>query len=229
MPLRDLARKGLGLFVELPPESPAPIAGPAPPAGGSDLRTRSLGELLQDLGTPAEPAKFDAPPPAAVTDGKVDFGAIYRAAGIEPLAFTAEQTLELIQSLPAELPLETKRQTVAASLNTMGKAMNVGKEQVVLDAHRKLDALAAFEESSKAQRDTAAAASEEKIRQLQAEIEAERQRAAAADAQYQQLKAQCEAQGSLLDQVQEFLTLDAGASVHARELRPAEGPRPPGT
>lgn len=218
MGLRDLARKGLGLLVELPPDQ----------AGGTgeedpNLRKKTLAELMNELETPGASTEggpaavtFDAPPDTAIQGGQVDFGAIYQQAGVPQIPFTAEQTLELIRSLPADLPITTKRQTLDASLNTLGRAMNVSKEQVLLDANQKLQALVAYEEAAKQQRDAAVAAMQERVKELQAQIDAERQKAAQAESQYQRVVAQCEAQGDLLDEVQEFLTLDEGPSTLAR-------------
>lgn len=217
MGLRDLARKGLGLLVELPEE---PAGDAATSAGlGEDvqhLRKKSIGELLNELestgSAPVAPVQFQAPPEVALQDGQVDTTALYGQAGIAPMAFTAEQTLELIRSLPAELPLATKRQMVEASLNTMGRAMNVSKEQVLLDAHQKLQALAAYEDAARAQRDAAVAAMQQRVKELEAEIDLERQKAAEAEARFQSVVKQCEVAGESLDEVQEFLTLDEGPS-----------------
>lgn len=216
MGLRDLARKSLGLFVELP-DTTVSEGG----EGEQALRGKSLSELMAELDESGAPrATFDAPPSSAVQDGQVNFAAIYQEAGVAPLAFTAEQTLDLIRALPAELPLSTKRQTLDVSLNTLGRAMNVSKEQVALDAARKLDALAAFEEAARNQRDQAVSATHARIQELQAQIEEERRKAGEAEAGYQVMLAQCEAQGDLLDQVQEFLTLDQAPPI-ASQASPA--------
>jgi hypothetical protein len=224
MGLRDLARKGLGLLVEIPEED-VPTTDPATAAGlGTEvqsLRTKSIGELLQELDTAAPGAPdanvtFEAPPAEVVQDGLVDFQAIYQRAGVPQIAFTAEQTLELIRTLPAELPLATKRQTLEVSLNTLGKALNISKEQVLLDANQKLQALAAYEDAARQQRDGLVAKVQQRVKELEAEIQSERQKAADEEARYLSVVKQCEAQGSLLDEVQEFLTLDQGPSEMGR-------------
>ena len=53
----------------------------------------------------------------------------------------AEQMLETLGALPAELPLETRRQTVIAMLKGMGRALGATPETIVADATRKLAAL----------------------------------------------------------------------------------------
>lgn len=237
MALRDLARKGLSLFVEIEEEPSPPRAALAVSPGDSapemqQLRGKSVGELLKELDGP-EPEQIrqavQTAPPAAppVRDGRVDYAAIYQKAQIPAMPFGAEQTLEMINSYPSDMPLPTRRQALDAALKTMGRAMNVTKEAIVADASRKLNALAAFEETAKAQRDAVVAAAQERVQQLQAQIQAEQQKATAADRQFQAVVQQCEAEGQQLDQVQEFLTLDQPPA--SGESRPADGPRPPGT
>jgi len=219
MGLRDLARKGISLFVEID-ESPAPAAGSrgaAPPETDAEyakkLRSKSVADLMKELEGP-EPEQIhravQAAPPAApiVTDGRVALDAIYRQAGIPAMPFGAEQMLEMIQSYPTEMPLPIKRQALDATLTHMGRAMNITKEAIVADATRKITALAAFEEAAKRERDAVTAAAQEKVRELQAQIQAEQEKTSAAEAQFRAIVQQCEGEGERLDQVQEFLTLD---------------------
>jgi hypothetical protein len=229
MGLREMARKGLSLFVEMDPESgeagtkpeSAPSGGRVAVAGESEdvqrLRGKSVGELLKELEGP-EPEQIQqavqaaGPVLPAATGGPVDFPTIYAQAQIQPLPFGAEQTLELIQSYPADMPLPLRRQALDATLKTMGRAMNITKEAIVADASRKINALAAYEEAAKQERDAAVAASQEHLRQLQAQTEVEQAKITAAEQQYRSLVERCEAEGHRLDQVQEFLTLDQHAT-----------------
>jgi hypothetical protein len=144
----------------------------------------------------------------AAQGGQVDFAAIYGHAQIQPLPFGAEQTLELIQSYPADMPLPVRRQALDATLKTMGRAMNITKETIVADASRKINALAAYEEAAKRERDTAVSGAQERLNQLRAQAQAEQAKITAAEQQYRALVERCEAEGHRLDQVQEFLTLD---------------------
>src|SRR5688572_4459599 len=121
MGLRDLARKGLGLLVELPEGEP-PVDAATEAGLGEEvqaLRTKSIAELMKECDSGGAPGgaggaasgpevQCDAPPAAALQGDRVDFAAVYRQAGVAPIAFQAEQTLELIQSLPADLPLATR-------------------------------------------------------------------------------------------------------------------------
>src|SRR5438874_1445624 len=212
MGLRDLARKGMSLFVEI--DEPAPHSGapaaPAPraaaPAAESDdeyvrkLRSKSVGELMKELDGP-EPDQIHqavqaAPPAAPVMQGdQVDFGAIYRQAQIAPLQFGAEQMLEMIQSYPGEMPLPIKRQALDATLKHMGAAMHITREAIVADATRKITALAAFEEAAKRERDAVTAASQARVQELQAQIQAEQEKGAVAETRFRAMVQQCEAEG----------------------------------
>jgi hypothetical protein len=90
-----------------------------------------------------------APPslPASDADGNVDFSVIYRQAGVPGVSFTAEQTLDMLGSLPGELPFDTKRQTVQVTLGAMGRAIGANPESICSDGSRKINALATFAES----------------------------------------------------------------------------------
>ena len=56
--------------------------------------------------------------------------------------FTAEQLLDLLATLPPELPLDARRQTVKITIQAMAKNVAVTPEIIVADASRKLKALA---------------------------------------------------------------------------------------
>ena len=77
----------------------------------------------------------------------MNFTAIYQQAALPATPFPTEQMLDLLNSLPAELSLDTRRQTVKVTLNGMGKALGVTPQTVVADATRKLAALNAYVES----------------------------------------------------------------------------------
>jgi hypothetical protein len=231
MGLRELARKGISLFVEVdePPRGAAPAAGaspagPAPAESDAEyvqkLRSKSVGELMKELDGP-EPEQIHqavqaaAPAETVIQGDAVDFSAIYRQAQIPPLQFGAEQMLGMIQSYPTEMALPLKREALDATMKHMGAAMHITKEAIVADATRKITALAAFEEAQKRERDSVTTAAQEKVRELQAQMQAEQQKAAAAEAQFRALVQQCEAEGQRLDQVQEFLTLDSAPAKPA--------------
>ena len=159
------------------------------------------------------------PPTAA--DKPLDFPAIYRAAKLPESGFGAEQMLETLASLPAELPLETKRVTVRAMLGTLGKTTGATPESLVADASRKLAALHSFSAFMDKKTGEAVAQNEADIAQLQAQIEDKRTAILNAKTELARVHSSCETEAHRLDDVLEFFSLDQGASKYAPEVQSA--------
>ena len=117
--------------------------------------------------------------------------------------------------LPAELPLETRRQTIRVTINAMGKAIGVTPETVIADASTKLAVLSAYAESVGQQTNGLLKNAETDIAALQAQIEEKR----TAMLQAQQLQVQvmtiCQAEAHRLEEVLEFFSLDVPPSKYA--------------
>lgn len=242
MSLKDTLRRAAGLLVEIPEDESIPDSPPpATPVADIDRRLAELDSQINQLeGRTPSPApqapvrtveqivrdspgpNLDeikvaaaAPPPAPSPDGKFDFTPIYQHANLPPAPFSCEQMLEILQSLPAELPLEMKRQTVKVTLGAMGKSIGATPETIVADTSRKLAALADYEENvnkkaveyaTKAQLEVAAL--EKQIEEKKASIETTQQKAA-------QITANCTDESNRLDDVLEFFSLDVAPSKHA--------------
>jgi hypothetical protein len=227
MPLRDTLRKAASLLVELPPEQAA---------SGQPTSAAELDKLLAELeDKPAAPAKTvdqivreTAGPnldeiqvsaaslaPNVSADGKVDFGPVYQHSGLPAAPFTAEQMLEMLNSLPPELPLETKRQTVKVTLNAMGKTIGANPETIVADASRKLAALAAYIDHLTKQTADFAAGAQLEIAGLEAQIAQKRQAVESAQQKQTQMRQLCDAESDRLDDVLEFFSLDVPPSKYA--------------
>ena len=238
MNLHNVLRKAAGLLVELPPEEPEETPRPQNPETGTqtpahDLWAELEAEVKQNASPPATKSveqivrdahgpnldqirvPADTPPPTAAPDGKMDFTALYQRAGLPASPFTAEQTIDMIGSLPAELPLDTRRQTVRVMITAMGKAIGATPETVVADASTKLAALSAYVESVGQQTSALLQTAEEDIAALQAQIEQKRN----AMLEAQQLQAQvttvCQAEAHRLEEVLEFFSLDIPPSKYA--------------
>ena len=224
MSLKNVFNKAAGLFVELPDQS-SPMASPtdfdsvavADPAPAPSPRTvedvvkQAPGPNLDQIQTPPDTAK--APPLAA--DGSPDFGAIYSQSGVPSVSFGADEALQVINSLPADLPMDIKRKTVGATLSAMGKAMGVTTDSVVADASRKIAALNSFTDQLTKQTNAYQGMIEQKITELKAQIaECESQHAKATSKLATVVK-QCEDEGHRIDDVLEFFTLDSPPSKHA--------------
>lgn len=153
--------------------------------------------------------------PKKKADGGWDFTPVYAASNLVPSTFTAEQALEIIRSMPGELPLEVRRKTVSASIGTLGKTLGVTPETIAADAALKIAAVQDFQskvDGNFAEYEAKAAAAikewEKKISDMRSSIDAARARAV-------ELKNACIAEVDNLDDVTEFFTLDIGASKYA--------------
>lgn len=240
MPIRDTLRKAAGLFVELEPS-----AASEPKASGQtfeELMAKadpSKINLTDDLKAAAEPATSapktveqivkEAPGPnldqikvepekvkPAAPGGDVNFGEIYRQANLPSAAFTAEQALDMISALPAELPLEAKRQTVKVTMAAMGQATGVNSETVVTDASRKLAALASYADGLSKRTSDYVAATQLEISQLEAKILEKRRTIDETKHLLERAVQQCDGESDRLDDVLEFFSLDIGPSKHSK-------------
>jgi hypothetical protein len=236
MGLKDALRKAAGLLVELPPEG-APAA-PSPDSdaqlekifdqfaqkqGGDAGSARTVDEIVKGTDGPSlsEIAVPASGVEGAITEtGGVDFQAIYAQAGLPTAPFTAEQMREMLASLPQELPLETKRQTVNATLGTMGKTMGLTPETLVADASRKLSALGSFVESLTKQTQEFVSATDAEIRALEAQIEEKKSAIQAAKQKQARVAQLCDEESDHLDDVLEFFSQDVPPSKYAKDESP---------
>jgi hypothetical protein len=194
------------------PKSPAPAARPSVATA-----TRTIDDIVRAASGPnldqikVQPESL---PPVSKPDGGVDFAAIYRAANLPPAPFTAEQVLQMIEALPKELPLETRRQTVKVSVQAMGSAIGATPENIVADASRKLAALTAYTEHMTQMTGEFATMAERKIAALQAQIDETKRSVAAAKAREARETQLCTDEGRRLEEVLGFFSAtgpDAGS------------------
>lgn len=110
-----------------PPRPPA--TPPATPSDPGDVAAAASGSAA---------AAVSAPPSEPIPDVKVDFPGVLRKAGLtDEEQGRVEKTLSLLGSLPAETPLEVKRQIVGASLQAFG----IPIEQIIESAALHLRAI----------------------------------------------------------------------------------------
>ena len=233
MSIKNVFKKAADLFVEFPegqidyatfaasqakaaststpqPSTPAP----SPTVSVKEIVERTEGPNLDEITMTEEQAREVMAP-----GGVPDFEKVYAKASLPKAGFGAEQAIEVMHSLPAELPLQVKRATVQATLTAMGKAMgqsaSVNTESVVADASRKMAALSAYEDSLSLQ-------SKKHVATMEAEILSYQEKIASLNTQItktQELLAtalsHCAAENEKLDDVLEFFTLDIGSSKNA--------------
>lgn len=244
MSLRSAMRKAAGLLVEIPQEpSDMPYQTSSASFGESStgdgfpdtelpsearlnvLQPRSVEDIVRNAQGPnldevrVDETQIAAAPlsaPGGILSGDtLDFSAIYRAANLPTSAFGAEQMLETLQSLPSELPLETRRATVKAMLSTLGKATGATPESVVADASRKLAALESFESYMARKTSEAVAKHDAEIAELETQIDAKREAIQKIKGELSKVQNGCEAESDRIDDVLEFFSLDVGASKYA--------------
>lgn len=223
--------------LSLPSEARLSSSPLAPPKSASSaLQPKSIEQIVREAKGPnLDEVKIDATQmpanagaPGGILNGdKIDFAAIYRAANLENPAFGAEQMLETLGSLPAELPLATRRATVRAMLSTLGKATGATPETVVADASRKIAALASFEAFIGKRTADSVAQSEKEIGELEKQIDIKRQAIQKAKGELLKISNGCEAESDKLDDVLEFFTLDVGASKLAPQTATPSAPATP--
>jgi acyl transferase domain-containing protein len=239
-----MMRKAAELVVELPPEEPpnseetlpnpmGTVASSATDKMWAELEraaqnrpqtppesppTKTVEQIVrEEPGPNLDQIKVtSAPLPQVVAaDGTINYAAIYQAANLPAVPFTAEQVLEMITALPTELPLEIKRQTLRVSINAIGKTIGATPENIVADASRKLAALAAYTEHLSQLTGEFTSKAELKIAGLQAQIEETRKAISAAQQKQAQETQACTNESNRLDDVLEFFSMDVPPSKYA--------------
>ena len=224
MELRERLRKAAGLFVELPPaapehsghdpaavgQPPAPLAPSAPPRTVDQLVRDTEGPNLDEIHVSASAAA-----PQVKPDGTADFQAIYDHAALPAAPFTAEQMLDMLASLPPELPLATRRQTMKVALGAMGKSIGATPDTIVADTSRKMAALASYSDALSQQTAHLVSAEEQEIAAMEARIAEKRQAITGAQQRLAQVVRLCSAESDRLDDVLEFFSLDVPPSKHS--------------
>lgn len=216
--IAEKLRKAAGLFVEIPADRAAhmdygvdaePAPSPPPARTVEQLVRESDGPNLDEIQLSHEAA------PAFITSGgQADFGAIYAQAGLPTVPFTAEQMRDMLNSLPAELPLAMRRQTMKVTLDALGKTVGATSDGIVADASRKMAALAAYAGSLSQQTKAQTAQAEQEIAALEAQIQEKRQAVARSQATLTEAVQRCNAESDHLDDVLEFFSLDVPPSKH---------------
>lgn len=153
--------------------------------------------------------------PVVGADGKVDFSPVYLSAKLPTVPFAAEDALALIATLPPELPLDTKRQTMKVTLAAMGKTLTVSPQAIVTDAALKLAALQSFSDGIAKQATEYMSLAEVDIANLEAKIAERKKGIEGAKAKQTQVAQMCADEEKRLDDVAEFFSLDVPPSKHA--------------
>lgn len=118
-------------------------------------------------GSGAMPQVFVKDPPAAL-GGKVDFDAVFEAAGIDTeQAARVTKTMDLLTSLPGETPAPVKKQIVEASLTAFG----VPIDKIIEGGVAEIQALEGYIRTGAADTQTLLAESAARIKKFEEEIQ----------------------------------------------------------
>ncbi len=218
MAFKNVLRRAANLVVELPPEeievAPSAPMGDSAPVASAQPVTKTVEQIvaeapgpnLDQIQVPAE--KGPAPAPG----GEVDFAHVYKRANLAESKFTAEQAMDMISAMPAELPIEVKRQTVAVTMQAMGKATGVDVNTVVADAASKLAALESYSSSLQSQTAEYLAQTQLEITQLENSIAEKRKEIEATKNMLSKALEGCRGEIDRLDDVLEFFSKDVAPS-----------------
>lgn len=222
MPIGDTFKKAAGLFFEFDDDptggllqDTSSMDGPSPKAKPRTIEQiveKAPGPNLDEIKPEATDEKVNQE--VLGPDGAVQFGVIYALAKLPTAPFTAENVLEVLASLPAELPIEAQRTTVKVTLGAMAKTSGASMESVVADASRKLAALTSYAESFAKQAEDYAKLSEQEIARLEEQIATRRKAVEDAKSRAAAVVAACTAESDRLDDVLEFFSLDQAPSKH---------------
>lgn len=237
MALQDAWRRAAGLLFENVPEpseselreadelieNDTPLISPsARPVGAKVATAKTVEQIVREADGPnLDEIASRAPDVAVAADKTVTPDDIYAAAKLPPSAFGAEQMLDMLQSLPKELPLDTKRATVKVTLSALGKSAGATAETIVADASRKMAALAAYSEHLTRRATEFATREEASIAELQKQIEAKRASIVQSRQNSERAMQSCKAEAERLEDVLEFFSLDVAPSKHAVPTAPA--------
>lgn len=210
MSIKDTVKKAAGLLFTFDESEGGSSAAPTPTRSVEQILNNTPGPNLEEIKAPNSPPKDTEP--ILRNDGKVSFAALYRMASLPDVPMSAEQVLELLNSLPPELPIETKRATLKVTLGAMTKSTGATLESVIADTSRKLAALEAYEENFGKQADQYVELANAEIQKYEAQIAAKKSAIADALAKKQMVATECNVESDRLDDILEFFSLDVSPS-----------------
>jgi hypothetical protein len=140
-----------------------------------------------------------APPAPEAGTGKVDFDAVFDAAGIPAeQRGQVDRARDLLANLPAETPATVKKQIVAASL----KAFGIPIEQILAASTQEIQALEGYIQAGAAQAESFRTEAERKVAAFEQEIKRIRE---AAESRIREQQAASSACGAKKQEVQQIL------------------------
>jgi hypothetical protein len=159
-------------------------------------------------------------PPTLAENKTLDFQAIYKFSRLPETAFTAEQTLAMLEQLPHAMPLEMKRQTVQVTLGALGTAIGATQVSIVADADKKRTTLQQYADAQGKKTDATVAEAENQIAELQRQIARKESEIATAKDKQACIRNLCDTESARLESVLSFFSDEAPAEPVATEQAP---------
>jgi len=219
MPIDPIWKRALKAVVEIkdPPAPPPPE--PIPQSAYDELdgalkmqERREARQRLNPVPAAPEPAtESDVSPVDA--GGLVNFDALYQQAKVPVVPFTAEQALDMLGRMPANVSAEARQQVITVTLAALGRSVGGTPEAIVADATRKQAALQEFRRTRGDQLVDLTSAAQAHIAELQRGIENSQGMIEKAKRQYDTLAQACQSEETRLDTVVDFFS-ETPASKH---------------
>lgn len=156
--------------------------------------------------SPPVPAPAESADSPVDADGLVNFEALYQLAGVPQVPFTAEQALDMLQHMPANVAEDARQQIINATLAALGRSVGGTPEAIVADATRKQGALKDFRQTRGDQLIDLTSAAQGRIADLQREIEKNQAMIEKAKHQFDALSQSCQSEEARLDTVVDFFS-----------------------
>ncbi|WP_395094165.1 hypothetical protein [Armatimonas sp.] len=150
-------------------------------------------------------------PPTLSTDGTLDFPAIYQFARVVNTPFTAEQTLSMLEQLPAAMPLEMKRQTVQVTLTALGTAIGANRQSIVGDADQKRSTLQKYADAQGQKTDDYVVETQAQIAELQRQITEKEDQITVTKGKQERVRTLCDTETGRLESVLSFFEQETAA------------------
>lgn len=150
-------------------------------------------------------------PPTLTEDGTLDFPAIYQFARVASTSFTAEQTLSMLEQLPAAMPLEMKRQTVQVTLTALGTAIGANRQSIVGDADQKRSTLQKYADAQGQKTDDYVAETQAQIAELQRQITEKEDQITVTKDKQERVRTLCDTEAGRLESVLSFFEQETSA------------------
>lgn len=209
---KGLGHRVLGLFIERDPRADDGAIPPAPD-GTAAVDADAPGTSPETAGaspTPGAEVFQSAPPAPEAGTGRVDFDAVFDAAGIPAESRgQVDRARDLLGNLPAETPAAVKKQIVAASL----KAFGIPIEQILAASNQEIQALEGYIQAGAAQAESFRAEAERKAAAFEQEIKRIREAAQARVQEQQAAATACTGKKQEVQQILDFFGAGGGAQT----------------